>query len=415
MAKKIFILVILTGVVFFSGCSISSLMGKKKPATPPQVKKGSIWKSVDGGTTFAPKITLEAPPVTTDVAANEKEKAAVKPPEITSADILTITFHPKDSNIIYVGTVNNGIFKTVNGGELWKYIKFPPQKIDSFTLDRNDPDKRMFASGVLGGVGKVFRTEDGGENWKEAYSEPGQKTQVTSLSQHFKDTNVIFAGTSGGTVIKSTDGGQTWKNIGQTIDGPVTEIPFDATKKLTVYALSYGKKMYYSSNGGEKWIEWEVVKKEEIKALKDKESKLRKEKNVGAADNLKKYIDTLEEKNRKEAMPSGIISLTASPFISGTLYAGTKNGQFHRSVDYGKYWKKINIIESASKFPIRMVTVSYSNKNELAFVSGMAFYKSLNGGETWAVTQIDADRPVSVISYDPKDSKVLYLGIGRDK
>src|SRR3989344_3295624 len=414
MMKKFFILVILAGVVFFSGCSISSLTGKKKPVTPSQVKKGSIWKSVDGGATFAPKITLEAPPVT-DVAAGEKEKAVAKPPEITSADILTITFHPNDSNIIYAGTVNNGIFKTVNGGELWKYIKFPPQKIDSFTIDRNDPDKRMFASGVLAGVGKVFRTEDGGENWKEVYSEPGTGTAVTSLSQHFRDTNVIFAGTSGGTVIKSTDGGQTWKNVGQMIDGPVTEIPFDSAKKLTVYALSFRKKMYYSSNGGEGWIDWEEKKKEEIKALKEKESKLRKEKKPDEADKLKKYIEALEEKNREEKTPAGIVSLTASPFISGTLYAGTQNGQLHRSADYGKYWKKINIIESASKFPIRMVSASYANKNELAFVSGRAFYKSLNGGESWAVTQIDADRPVSVISYDPKNSNVLYLGISRDK
>lgn len=400
----------LMGVLVLSGCSLTLPFGSKKQS--PQVKQGSIWKSVDGGASFEPKITLELPPIE-DSGESDKKKEPVKPPQITATDVLAITFHPNDSNIIYIGTVNDGILKTINGGETWKQIKFPPQKIDSFTLDRNDPDKRMFASGVLYGTGKIFRTDDGGANWKEAYSEPGAGTLVTSMSQHSRDTNVIFAGTSGGTVIKSTDGGETWKNIGEKIDGPVTELPFDATLKFSVYALSYNRNIRYSEDGGKKWIDWEEVKKKEVEDLARKERELRAEKRVAEADRLKKTIEALRKRNVEEKTPNNIISLMASQFISGTVYAGIQRGELYKSIDYGKYWKKINIIESASAFPIRMVAISHANKNELSFIAGKAFYKSLNGGESWAVVQLNVDRLVSVISYDPKDSNIIYLGISK--
>lgn len=405
------ILILVFATMLFSGCSFSLFKNKKEA---PLTKSGSIWKSADGGSTFETKITLETPPVEESAEKNKKQEP-VKPREITSADILAITFHPNDPSIIYAGTKNDGIFKTENGGETWKHIKFPPQKIYSFTLDRYNPDKYMFAAGVLYGAGKIFKTDDGGDNWKEAYSEPGTGTSVTSLSQHSLNTNVIFAGTSGGTVVKSTDGGKTWKNIGQKIDGPVTEIPFDATLKFSVYALSLKKKVYYSKNGGQVWIDWEEEKKKELQALEDKERKLRKEKRVVEADKLKKTIEALKKKNEEEKMPKSIVSLTSSPFVSGMVYAGTQEGQLYRSVDYGKYWNKLNIIESASAFPIRMIALSYANRKEVSFIAGTAFYKSLNNGDSWSVVQLNADRPVSVISYNPKDSNIVYLGLSTNE
>lgn len=410
MRKYLLFLTLILATLVFSSCSpFPSIGGNKSNITTPQTKKGSIWKSVDGGASFEPKITLEAPS-----PENNDKKGTTGTKEITTADILAISFNPNDSNIIYAGTKNDGIFKTSNGGDTWEAIKFPPQKIYSFSMDRKDPDKRMFASGSSYNIGKIFRTDDGGDNWREVYSEPGTGTLVTSMSQHSIDTNVIFAGTSGGTVIKSTDGGQTWRNIGQQIDGPVTEIPFDATKKLSVYALSYKKKVYYSSNGGEVWIDWEEKKKEELKALEDRERELRRKNNSGEADKLKNQIEALKKKMQEEKMPQNIVSLTASPFVSGVVYAGTQNGTLYHSLDYGKYWKQVNIIESASKFPIRMVATSYANKNELSFISGTAFYKSLNDGATWAVTQLNVDRSVSVISYNPKDSNMIYLGLSEN-
>jgi len=362
-----------------------------------KTEKGSLWKTSDGGKTFQVKSKID-------------EKT-----QISTADILSIAYHPKQQAVIYVSSIANGIFKTENGGDSWDPIDFPPKKIYSFILDKNSPDNRMFASGVLGDWGKIFRTDDGGKNWEEVYTEPGQKTVVTTLSQHFRDMNVIFAGTSAGTVVKSTDGGDTWKNVGTSgdgtaITGAATDIGFDATKKLVTYLLIIEQKIYYSPDGGIKWLDWEQEKNKEVEAIRARAAKAGLKKNYEEAKRLQQQAQDLSERNQKNKMPQGIVSIASDPLSSGVIYAGTSAGLF-KSTDYGKYWYEVNIIESAKKFPIRSIAINSGNSKELVFVSGKAFYKSVNGGETWAVTGLNVDRDAAFVSYDPFDTKYLFVGL----
>lgn len=386
-----------------SGCSIVPQVKKTAPADQnlpgglsATTEKGSIWKSDDGGGTFFSQSKLD------------------ETTRIEKADILSIAYHPSKPASVFVGTVENGIFSTDNGGDTWKQIVFPPQKIYSFIPDRSDPDRRMFASGVLGNQGKMFRTDDGGENWRDVYSEPGQGTFVSALSQHFADRNVIFAGTSTGTVVKSVDGGDTWKNIGNKIDGAVADIAFDASKKMVTYLLAAGKKLYYSPDGGARWLDWEKVKQEEVQAIQEAGDKLSKKGDTKGAEKKREQAKALSERNRNNKMPSSIVSIAPDPTVSGTIYAGTNAGLF-RSSDYGKYWYELNIIESAKQFPIRSIAVNPKNPKEVVFVSGKAFYKSTNGGETWAITSLSVDRDASFVAYDPFDPKYLLIGLRKFK
>lgn len=397
MKKMRFVVIPLFALVL-SGCSVAP----KAPVAPTDsglpsglseaIGKGSIWKSDDGGDTFFPQSKID-------------EKI-----NIEKADILSIAYHPSKPASVFVGTVDNGIFSTDNGGDTWRQIVFPPKKIYSFIPDKNDPDRRMFASGVLGNQGKMFRTDDGGENWKDIYSEPGQGTFVSALSQHFADRNVIFAGTSSGTVVKSVDGGNTWKNIGNKIDGAVSDIAFDASRKMVSYLLAIGQRMYYSSDGGAQWIDWENAKRKEVQSIRDAATKLSAKGDQKGAQKKQKQAQELSERNQKNQMPQGIVSITADPRISGTLYAGTSAGLF-RSTDYGKYWYEINIIESAKRFPIRSIAINPKNSKEIVFVAGKSFYKSVNNGETWAITALNVDRDASFVAYDPFDPKYMIIGL----
>lgn len=355
---------------------------------------GSIWKSEDGGKTFEPRI---------DVGEQGK---------ITTADVLAISFLEKKPDdptpptsvpAVYVGTAGTGIFRSENGGQEWEHIPFPPQKIYSFIVDRSDAN-RMFATGVIGKRGKLFRTTDAGETWQDMYSEPGLETVILSLSQHPRDTNVIFSGTSTGTVIKSTDKGDTWLNVGQRINGPVTEIIFDATKPRTVYALAFRQKLWYSENGGVEWIDWEEIKKKEQKECRERERESGVKRPAGEPSPCEKITDP------KRAMPKGIVTVLADPIRSGRLLAGTGSG-LYESTDHGKYWGELNIIESARKFPIRAIGISPKNGQEIVFVAGRAFYKSINNGQTWAVVQLNVDRDISNLQYDLFNPDILYLGL----
>lgn len=370
---------LILAVFLLSGCSlVPSLSTPTQPTggdtglrNPFQAgaTAGAIWRSTDGGKTFEPKITVD-----------EKRK-------ITTADVLDISFvtrdqngdlHPKRAPSIFIGTIDNGIFKSTDSGEIWEVKDFPPKKVYRFTADTVNPE-RMFATGVVGGRGKIFRTKDGGANWEDVYTEPGTGTVLISLAQDPRATETIFAGTSTGTVVRSMDSGETWKNIGTDINGPIINITFDAKIQNRLYALIYQGQIYRSDDNGLTWKD--PYKTDEVNA-----------------------------KGENGIRPNAILSLVPDPFRSGTLYAGTGGG-LYRSVNGGVSWEKLNLIESAESFPLRGVAVNPKNSDEISLVAGRTFYKSTNNGDTWSVVPLNIDRDVSVLAYDPFDPNVLYLGL----
>lgn len=356
------------------------------------INKDSILRSTDAGDTFAPYFKI---------STSE---------QIGLANVLAITFHPLVQGRIIVGSYEDGLFSKNTEGDTWDIISFPPKKIYSFILDKNNPDQRMFASGVVEGNGRIFRTNDGGETWKAVYVEPGQSSTITALSQNPRNTNTIYSGTSQGTIVKSIDGGNTWKNSGGQISGLIKYISFDAAKPLAVYLLSFQKKMYYSPNEGGKWIDWEQEKADEVTALYKQANDLAKQGNKAGADSFRKKADALKQRNTENKMPNGINLIVADPKISGTIYAGTNSGLF-RSKDFGKYWSELDIIKSAKSYPIRSIAINPKDSKEVVFVAGKAFYKSRNSGSTWSVTPLNSDRTASFVAYDPFDPNSLFIGV----
>lgn len=358
-----------------------------------KIEKGSIWKSDDGGRSFFAQS-----------AVNEESR-------IEKADILSFTFHPTRGGTVIATSLDSGIFKTENGGDSWLPIAFPPKRIYSFILDRRDPDHRMFASGILENRGRIFRSDDDGANWMPVYVEPGEGTVVSALAQDPRNPDVLYAGTSAGTLIRSSDAGGTWENIGESVDGVISNIFFDAVEGDFVYLLIFNKEMRLSRDRGATWVDWDEEKSAEVKALNDQANTLAKEGRREEATAARVASKDLQKKNRENGNPKGVLTLLPDQARSGVLYAGTKDGGLYRSLDFGKYWEELNIIESAREFPIRSIAIDPKAPDVLVFVSGRALYRSENGGVTWSVVPMLTDRPPARIDFDPFDSRFLYMGL----
>jgi len=333
-------------VLTLSGCSLSGASSSGSGA--------SVMKSVDSGKTYVPKVTIDAKTT------------------IGSANILSFVFEAGNPKHVTIGTRENGIFTSENGGDVWKKMNFPPTKTYGLVADWSAP-ARLYATGDWQGRGKIYKSENRGEKWDEIYTEPNAGTVITALSQSPKSPLTLYAGTSTGVVFRTTDGGKTWGSL-DGVGVPVLSMLFDANGE-TMYMLASGKGIARSKDGG---VTFEMLPGKSKSAV----------------------TKTLPE----------ITSLATDPSHSGTIYAGTKAGLF-RSADTGDSWEEIPVIESSKKFPVRSIAVNPRNSSEIIYGAALAIYKSVDGGKDWSVYQLTSDRAAGTIKYDPSDSSVVYLGL----
>ncbi|MDD5490116.1 MAG: hypothetical protein PHP25_05565, partial [Candidatus Moranbacteria bacterium] len=123
---------------------------------------GGIFRSDDGGKTFAPK----------NKAENNKT--------ISGVDILSLAMNPQNGNEIYAGSKASGIFKSSDAGETWKQLSvslLTPTKVYSLVINPSNPNV-VFAVSVIGKRGKILKSTDAGETWKDTYTEPSDGTLV---------------------------------------------------------------------------------------------------------------------------------------------------------------------------------------------------------------------------------------------
>jgi len=348
MLSKLFFVV--GSAVLLSGCSLTL------PVDIGSSAGGSIWKSFDSGETFLPKVTVD-----------DKRR-------ISSADVLSFVFHPQDPQTIYIGTKETGIFKTADGGEHWEQLVFPPIKTYGLVIDQGNGD-RLYASGGYEGIAKLYRSDDAGKNWKEVYTEPGKGTVITTLGSSPDYPDTLYAGTSAGVVIKSTNGGETWKNI-LAAQGPVTKVLLHKGAPNFVTLLVFNKNVAFSADGGETWSD--------------------------------PAPQTFSAAGTANVQPLNISTIASDANRSNVVYAGAANGLF-RSEDNGKTWQVVDIIESSKKFPVRAVAINPADSREIIYAAGNAFYRSVDGGVKWATTQLEIDRAVGSIDYEPNHPEVIYF------
>ena len=180
---------------------------------------------------------------------------------------------PNNSNILYLGTTQNGLWKSTNAGVTWAQVTaFTPI---STTLV--EFDKRTVSGGkssiIYVGVNttsgtSLYRSSDGGVTWGAISGEP------TGLIPHhakFDSNGVLYVSygnalgpnsVTNGAVYKLTTSSGTWTNITPAAPGGITfgysGLAVDAEKPgvvevATMDRWATGDDIYRSTNGGSSW------------------------------------------------------------------------------------------------------------------------------------------------------------------
>jgi photosystem II stability/assembly factor-like uncharacterized protein len=182
------------------------------------VGSGGVWKTINRGTTWTPVFDREG-----------------------SYSIGCVTIDPNNSRTVWLGTGENvsgrhvaygdGVYKSLDGGKSWQNMGLPDsQHIGMIRVDPRDSNVVYVASqGPLwsaGGDRGLYKTTDGGENWRLILS-AGEYTGVNEVHLDPRNPDVLFASThqrfrnvaalmDGGPesgIHKSTDGGETWREL----------------------------------------------------------------------------------------------------------------------------------------------------------------------------------------------------------
>ncbi len=127
---------------------------------------------------------------------------------LNSLETNVLAIDPNDSEVLYLGTDDDGIYKSVNGGENWEKlipsasfgvgdIIVDPQNSNNVYMGTVDYFRLSESRGVLGDFG-VYKSTDGGTTWEE-FNSGLNHLGVFSLELS-EENRILYAGTRAGGV-----------------------------------------------------------------------------------------------------------------------------------------------------------------------------------------------------------------------
>jgi photosystem II stability/assembly factor-like uncharacterized protein len=134
---------------------------------------------------------------------------------------------PHDPDRVYVGTDDDGVYRTLDGGATWARAGegIPHRRVLSIAISPSD--RAAGRSAVYAGTepSNLYRSEDDGATWHDfpelprlpsapTWSFPPRPWthHVRWIAPHHADPHLLFVGIELGGVMRSTDGGATWED-----------------------------------------------------------------------------------------------------------------------------------------------------------------------------------------------------------
>lgn len=168
---------------------------------------------------------------------------------IAGVSVYRIAHDPQDATAMYLGTRENGLFYTYNDGRSWQQAGAPLASGFIYSIAVHPQDKcTIFATNGA----SVYRSDDCNRSWQEVYRETRGQVRVAAISIQSAEPYNIFMGTSNGDVLRSGNQGQSWTSVHRFKESLV-DVMTDPLQPNTVYAALREEGLARSTDGGQTW------------------------------------------------------------------------------------------------------------------------------------------------------------------
>lgn len=317
---------------------------------------------------------------------------------------LAVAGHADQPYTYYFGATGGGVWKSTDGGTNWRCVSdkfFKTSSVGALAVAPSDPNVIYCGMGetdIRGDIAMgdgVYKSTDGGETWKNVGLKETQA--IGRVVIHPQNPDVVYVAAMGHVfgqnkergVYRSMDGGTTWKQILFKNDKTgTTTIAMDPNNPRILYAAMWEayRNAWSMSSGGEGSGLWKSTD--------------------GG--------DTWTDITRNPGLPKGVIGkigVTVSPVNSSLIWAvvESENGGLFRSDDAGKTWTRTTDDRNLRQRAWYYSHVHADTKNpETVFINNVNFLKSVDGGKTFKTISV-GHGDTHDLWQDPKNSDRMIL------
>ena len=313
----------------------------------------------------------------------------------------SLSVHPTNPAVVYVGTERNGIVKSTDGGTNWTRLRqgirsdsmggYP--EIYDLSICQSNPSIIYAATvaspgDVASSASGIYKSTNEGTTWFRRNCNLAN-ARMTMISVDPTDPDIVVNGISGGYsteqgmtsqffnggIFRSTNGGNSWTKITVEANDIYNEYSIikrakNDSNKLYTFGFSYDYMTDTSLNLG-------FIKSSDNGASWSK----------FGADLESKWV------NYFDISPSGI-----------TICASVPNDyKIYRSTDEGTSWSSLHIGTSGYA-----IAISPSDANRILYGTVDGLYLSIDGLQTSSVVIASLETTVDDIVFAPSDNSIVY-------